>query len=78
MKEVYLSSNLVRQALIKFDVQSSMGPDGIHLMLLMRCAAELAYPLFVIMERSLLSGQLPLDWKTSIVIPIFKNKNLIL
>ena len=54
------------------DGGSAMGPDGIHPLLLKNCASQLAYPLTIIFNRSLREGTLPSDWKTSLVVPIFK------
>ena len=54
------------------DIGSAAGPDNIHPMLLQRCASSLAYPLTRIFSQSLRDHCLPLPWKTSNVIPIFK------
>ena len=72
MEDIHLSVDSVRQALMSLDSQSSMGPDNLHPMLLKSCAVALAYPLYIIYEKSLYSGQLPAIWKSSVVIPIFK------
>ena len=62
----------VLKALLNLDGNSAMGPDSLHPLLLKRCANELAYPLHVIFTRCLSEGQLPTDWKSSTVLPIFK------
>ena len=54
------------------DPSSACGPDDIHPRLLKSCAALLAYPLTTIMQKSLLTGSFPLQWKESIVVPLFK------
>ena len=74
MGEIPLSVAAVRETLMVLRSHSSMGPDNLHPMLLKNCATGLAYPMFIMFERSLYSGQLPEGWKTSIVVPIFKNK----
>ena len=51
---------------------TAMGPDNIHPLLLKNCATQLAYPLHIIFTRALDEGLLPSDWKSSMVIPIFK------
>ncbi len=53
------------------DCNSSMGPDGLHPVLLKSCPA-LAYPIYRILLASLSTGLLPQQWKLSEVIPIFK------
>ena len=54
------------------DTNSSMGPDGLHPHLLRSCSEALAYPLYTIFCKSLAEGSLPAEWKTSLVVPIFK------
>ena len=61
----------VETLLSRLDVSSSMGPDGIHPRLLRSCPA-IARPLYLIYSESLSLGSVPLLWKTSEVIPIFK------
>ena len=74
MKGCCFSLELVRMALEALNPHTSMGPDNIHPMLLKSCASSLAYPLYIIFHRSLHTGELPSDWKNSIVIPIFKSE----
>ena len=54
------------------DVNSAMGPDGLHPHLLKACASQLAYPLHIIFQLSVTEGVLPSLWKLSYVVPIFK------
>lgn len=56
----------------KLDVNSSMGPDGIHPNLLKQCAEHLAYPFYLIFRKSLSTSTLPSLWKLAIIIAIFK------
>ena len=62
----------VHALLLSIDGNSAMGPDGIHPLVLKRCAVTLARPLHVIFERTLKEGSIPKAWKQSSVIPIFK------
>ena len=62
----------VTAVLKNLDPNSSMGPDWLHAQLLKYCSETLAYPPYKIFQRSLSEGSLPQEWKTSIVIPIFK------
>ena len=50
--------------------QASMVPDGFHPILLSSCEA-VAYPIYLIYKKSLQFGQLPAQWKESLVIPMF-------
>ena len=72
MEDLTVTYETVHRVLSALDVSSSPGPDGIHPMLLKRCADVLALPLSIIFGRSLSSGTLPQLWKVSRVSPIFK------
>ena len=49
----------------------SPGPDSIHPHVLKECAHELAYPLFRLFRKSLDEGNIPKDWKSGNVTPIY-------
>ena len=51
---------------------SSCGPDDIHPVILKHFHSTLSYPLYKLFMKSLNESKLPLDWKTSNVIPIYK------
>ena len=54
------------------DPSTSAGMDGIHPRLLRSCSSSLAFPLSVIMSKSLETATFPTDWSKSLVIPLFK------
>ena len=54
------------------NVNKAAGPDCIPNKLLKACAEEIAPALTVIFRKSLETGELPKDWKTANVTPIFK------
>ena len=74
MEYIYLSVDSVIQALMSLNYESNMGIDNVHPMLLKSCAAALACLLHIIYKKYLHSGQLPVIWKSSVVIPIFKEE----
>lgn len=70
---VELSYSEVHTILKQLDPNSAMGVDGLHPHLLKSCAAALSHPLHIIFCQSLTEGKLPLPWKHSLIVPIFKN-----
>ena len=61
------------QALDSLDVSKGHGPDGIPPVLLKNLATAFVKPLFWLFNLSLNSGNFPLIWKKSYLIPIFKS-----
>jgi hypothetical protein len=51
---------------------SAPGPDNIHPHLMRETKNEMAIPLNIIFRKSLDTGQVPSDWRTARVTPIFK------
>lgn len=62
----------VRVRLSSLDIDSSMGPDRLHPYVLKSCP-NVAIPLHALFWKSVSQGKLPLHWKTSQIIPVFKN-----
>lgn len=69
--DVPISVDDVKRVLSALDVESSMGPDGLHPCLL-KSYPSLATALFLIFKHSLNMGKLPRRWKLSEIIPLFK------
>ena len=72
LSRVSVTPELINSALADLDSNSAMGPDGLHPIVLKKCADELIFPLQIIFKRSLTERRLPIGWKKSFVIPIFK------
>ena len=66
-----VTADQVRSTLKRLKVKVS-GPDGVCAKLLKTCAEELALPLQFIFNRSLQEGKVPIQWKTSCLIPVPK------
>ncbi len=62
----------VRELLLQLDCHKSMGPDEIHPRVLRELAEVIAEPLSIIYQRSLLTGEVPEDWRIANVTPIYK------
>ena len=72
LDKLSLTEDQVRASLSQIDQNSSMGPDGIHPMILKECSTELAGPLTTIFNKSLQEGIVPSLWKSALFTPIFK------
>jgi ribonuclease P/MRP protein subunit RPP40 len=62
----------VLKTLLGLKIDKSPGPDGIHPMILKKCASSVSTPLSLIFTQSIASGSLPKVWKLANVSPIFK------
>jgi len=51
----------------------SMGLDGIHPRVLKKLVDVLVKPLSIIYQQSWLTGEVPVDWTSANVMPIYKN-----
>ena len=63
----------VYDALINLDTSKAMGPDGISLIVLSKCASVLYKPLHHLSCLTLKYGYLPCEWKLHKIIPVFKS-----
>ncbi len=63
----------VRKGIQKLKKNSAPGPDGITTRFLIVTAFESALPLSLIFNKSMDSSEVPADWPTANVTPIFKN-----
>ena len=70
--DIILCREEVLEALRKLDPSKTPGPDLIHPRILKECADELAPSLCALFNLSLQMGKLPLEWKRSNVVPVFK------
>jgi len=64
----------VRDCLRNLKVHKSMGPDEVHPRVLRDPADEVAKPLAIIFQRSWQSGEVPTDWRSGNITPIFKQR----
>ena len=53
----------VRDLLLQLDCHKFMGPDEIHPRVLRELVEVIAEPLSIIYQRSLLTGEVPEDWR---------------
>lgn len=62
----------VLKALKTIDCNKSAGPDGLHPILISKCAYSLTFPISFLFDRSVKEGVMPKIWKTAFVTPIHK------
>ena len=72
LKDIDITEGNVRMVLESMRPNKAAGPDGISPLILTKAADILARPLSILFQRSLELGQVPKDWKSAQVTPIFK------
>ena len=65
----------VEKLLNDLNIQKAPGPDGLIPKVLKECASSVAPVLTIIYRKSISTGQLPEDWLTANVTPLFKKGN---
>ena len=72
MSSISISSSEIAKKLSSLDINKSPGPDMVHPRILFESRSVIADTLKIIFELSVSSGELPDDWKTSIITVIHK------
>jgi hypothetical protein len=74
ISSVHLSEGLVHNQLKQLRVDAGPGQDGVMPIILKNCCKELSLPLSLIFRKSLVTGKLPISWKSARISPIYKGK----
>ena len=72
INDIQISVDGVLKLLNDLNIHKAMGPDELHPRVLKQRAPTIAPILQLILQKSIDSGQVPSDWKTANVCPIFK------
>ena len=72
MEDVVITPRMIKEKIKNLKETSAAGPDGIGPRMLKELVDEIAPALVIIFQRSLQYGEVPEDWKTANVTPIFK------
>ena len=73
--DISFSLDGVETLLESIDVKKATGPDDISGRILKLCSAEMALVLTVIFTQSVNTGELPKDWLTANITPVFKKED---
>ncbi|CAH2011323.1 unnamed protein product [Acanthoscelides obtectus] len=73
LSSVYIKISDICEKLASLDLSKGPGPDSVSALFLKNCAFSLSRPLWILFNKSLALGVFPKKWKTSYIIPIFKN-----
>ena len=72
--EKNLNVDIVKKEIIFININKAVGPDEIHPRMVKELVDYITTLLFIIMKKSLITGNLPDDWKLADVSPIFKKE----
>ena len=72
LTSVHITAEKVTEKIAKLQPSSAPGPDKVYPRVLHTLKVEIALPLSIIFNKSLVEGVVPTDWKVANVTPIFK------
>ena len=72
LNDITATSQDIEKRLQKLDVTKSSGPDKIHSRVLKEAKIPISKALAIIYQHSLSTGQVPKEWKSATITPIFK------
>ena len=70
--DIVVIESLVKKILETLEIEKASGPDNIGNRILKSCSSSLAFPITVIVNKSLKDGKFPKQWKLSNVVPVYK------
>ena len=73
MKEIKVTKQEIHNLLEELEEEKAMGPDEVSGNILKACREELTGPIHDIIECSIESGEVPVEWKRAEVVPIYKS-----
>ena len=73
MDEIMVSKQEIHKLMEELEDGKAMGPDGVSGSILKACREELVVPIYDIIQYSLASGTVPVEWKRADVVPIYKS-----
>ena len=73
LEDVDFTVGDVQRLLSSLNPFSAMGPDGIHPRILKEVSVPLSEPFHKLLQISLSTGSIPLQWRDALVVPIYKS-----
>ena len=70
-----ISEEEVKKSFQNLNTRSACGPDNVSGLVLKKCSSSLSPVFAKLFQKSLDSGQVPVIWKTSSLVPVPKNRN---
>ena len=75
MPDIIIKEEAILQSFKELKVDKAMGPDGLSPRVLVEAKEYLVLSLKLIFSMSLSQGELPLDWKSAVVVPFLRMVN---
>ena len=72
MDNIVINEHEVAKILRETNTNKSVGPDGLHPRMLVELSDQLAGPVTLLFNKTLMYGTLPKEWKQGYISPIFK------
>jgi len=72
LEQILFTTANVTAAIRKMKSNLSSGPDGLPPLLFKRCCDSLAQSLAIMFTQFLSVSYVPYDWKTAIIVPVYK------
>ena len=69
---INITEEMVRNKILKLNVNKSCGPDKMHPKILIELADLVSKPLSLLLNKTIDEGCIPQDWKMAYVSPIFR------
>ena len=72
LPNINITEEMVRNEILKLNVNKSCGPDEMHRQILIELVDLVSKPLALLLNKTMDEGCIPQDWKMVYVSPIFK------
>ena len=72
IRSLKVTETMVRLEILRLNINKSCGPDNVHPIMLIEPVDILAGPLTLLLNKTIEEGDIPADWKSAWVSPVFK------